>query len=95
MIVVHGQFSKVEKVRYTQFFLNPEHPDGINIHVLCATSGVGVGGLDSPHIMNMLWIKLPPYPLDFVQDIGLTGRVLPPDPTDYSYILYLCIDKFL
>ena len=53
VIVFHGKISKVEKGRYTQFFLNPEHPNDVNINVLCTTSGVVNVGLDSPHIRNI------------------------------------------
>ena len=46
VIVLHGKLYQVENVRYTQFFLNTEHPDDVNINVLCATSGVGNMVLD-------------------------------------------------
>ena len=95
MIVVHGKISKVEKGRYTQFFLNPEHPNDVNINVLCTTSGVVNVGLDSPHIRNIFWMEFPPPPLDFVQEIGRSGRFHPPYPINHSYILYLCIKKFI
>ena len=95
VIVVHGKFSKVEKGRYTQFFLNPEHTDDYNINVICTTSGVGNVGLDSPHIINVFQMEFPPPPLDFVQEIGRAGRVLPQDSINYSYIIYFCIENFL
>jgi ATP-dependent DNA helicase RecQ len=88
VIVIHGQISKAEKGTYTRFFLDPEHPDDENINVLCATSGVGNVGLDSPHIRNVFRMDLPPSPLDFVQEIGRAGRVNPSDPDNFSYILF-------
>ena len=95
VIVVHGNLSKVEKSRYIQFFINPDHPDDVNINVICATSGVVNANLDSPQFINVSRMEFPPPPLDFVQDICRAGRVLPTYTINYSYILYLCIDKFL
>ena len=95
VIVVHGKLSKFDKGGYTQFFLNPEHPGDYNINVLCAMSWVGNVGLNSPHIINVFLIEFPTFPLDFVQEIGRAERVISPNPTNYSYNLYICIDKFL
>ena len=67
VIVMYGKFPKAEKSRYTQFFLNPEHPDDDNINMLCATSGVGNVGLDLPHIINVFRMVFLPSPLYFVQ----------------------------
>ena len=53
VIFMNGKLSKFEKGGYTQFFLNPEHHDGNNINVICATSSVGNVGLDSPHTRNI------------------------------------------
>ena len=80
VIVVHGNFSKVEKSRYTQFFINPDHPDDVNINVICATSGVVHANLDSPQFRNVSRMEFPPPPLDFVQEIDSSVRIIPPDP---------------
>jgi ATP-dependent DNA helicase RecQ len=95
VIVIHGQLSKVEQGTYTRFFLDPEHPEDANINVLCTTSGDGNVGLDSPHIRNVLRMDLPPSPLDFVQEIGRAGRVIPSDPANFSYILYFSFENFI
>ena len=95
VIVIHGQLSKVEKGTYTRFFLDPDHNDDLDINVLCATSGVGNVGLDSPQIRNVLRMDLPSSPLDFVQEIGRAGRVIPPDPDNFSYILYFSLENFI
>ena len=62
VIVVHGQWSKIEKIRHTKFFLNLEHPGDENITVLCSTSGVGDVSLDYPHIRNVFRLEPPPPP---------------------------------
>jgi superfamily II DNA helicase RecQ len=95
VIVIHDQLSKVEKGTYTTFFLDPDHNDDFNINVLCATSGVGNVGLDSTQIRSVLRMDLPPSPLDFVQEIGRAGRVISPDPDNFSYILYFSLENFI
>ena len=95
VIVVHGKLSKIENGRYSQLFLNTEHPYDNIIPVLCATRGVGNVGLDSPHIRNVYQMELPPPPLDFLQEIGRAGRVLPLYLINYSHMLYFCIKIFL
>ena len=40
-------------------------------------------------------MEFPPSPLDFVLEIGRADSVLPPDPINYSYIIYFCIENFL
>jgi len=95
VIVIHGQLSKVEKGTYTRFFLDPDHDDDLDINILCATSGVENVGLDSPQIRNVLRMDLPPSPLDFVQEIGRAGRVIPSDSANFSYILYFSFENFI
>ena len=65
VIVVHVKLSKDKKCRYTQFFFDPEHPDDVNINILCATSSVGNVGLDSPHTRDVFQREFPPSPMDF------------------------------
>ena len=86
---------KLKKYHYTHIFLNPSHPDGGNISVLVATSGVGNFGFDSPDIRNVFRMQFPPSSLDFVQDIGQAGRVQPQYPENYSYVIYYSIKNFL
>ena len=88
VIVIHDQLSKVEKGTYTTFFLDPDHNDDFNINVLCATSGVGNVGLDSPQIRNVLRMDLPPRDWS-------SGRVISPDPDNFSYILYFSLENFI
>ena len=40
-------------------------------------------------------MDLPSSPLDFVQEIGRAGRVIPPDPDNFSYILYFSLENFI
>ena len=56
---------------------------------------MGNVGLYSPHIQNVFRMELSPSPLYFVQEIGCTGRFLPPDTINYSYILYSCMENFI
>ena len=93
--MVHGQLSKLEKSRHPQIFLNPTHPDDNNIGVLVATSSVGNVGIDSPGMRNVFRRKLPPYPLDFVQDSSRAVRVYPLVPGTYLNILYIFIKNIL
>ena len=80
VILLHVKLSKVEKGKYTQFFLNLEHHGDHKINVLCSLSGVGNVGLNSTHIRNAFWVEFLPPPLDFVPEIGRARRVLPPYP---------------
>jgi len=95
VISIHGNLSKVEKTKYIQFFLDPQHPDDANLKVLCATSGVGNVGIDSPNIRKVFRLEFPPSALDFVQEIGRAGRVLPPNPAIYAYHLFFSIESFI
>ena len=42
--------------------------DDESIQVLCATSGVGNVGIDSPNIRSVFRLEFPPSIMDFVQE---------------------------
>ena len=84
IMCIHGQLSKEEKASYTQLFLNPEHEEDQKIKVLCATSGVGNVGIDSPDIRAVFRLEFPPSLMDLSQEKGRAGRRVVPDPANFS-----------
>ena len=84
VMCIHGHLSKEEKARYTQIFLNPEVEDDESIRVLCATSGVGNVGIDSPDIRGVFRLEFPPSIMDLVQEKGRAGRRPVPDPSNFA-----------
>ena len=95
VLAIHGQLTKEEKSSYIQMFLDPQHPDDANIKVMCATSGVGNVGIDSPNIRSVFRLEMPPSLIDFVQESGRAGRVQTPDPLNFSYHVHFSIENFL
>lgn len=95
VICIHGQLSKEEKSRYTQIFLNPELEEDESIKVLCATSGVGNVGIDSPDIRGVFRLEFPPSIMDLVQEKGRAGRRPIADPSNFGYTLYFSIESYL
>ena len=91
VLSIHGHLPKLEKSRYMQMFLNPTHPDDKNVKVLCATSGVGNVGIDSPDIREVFRLEFPPSLLDIVQESGRAGRLAIPDPANFKYTLYFSL----
>ena len=95
IMCIHGQLSKEEKASYTQLFLNPEHDDDQRIRVLCATSGVGNVGIDSPDIRAVFRLEFPPSIMDFSQEKGRAGRRAVADPSNFSYNLFFSIESLV
>ena len=95
IMCIHGQLSKEEKASYIQLFLNPEHEEDQNIKVLCATSGVGNVGIDSPDIRAVFRLEFPPSLMDLSQEKGRAGRRLVPDPENFSYNLFFSIESLV
>ena len=92
---IHGQLTKEEKASYTQMFLNPEHEDDKRIRVLCATSGVGNVGIDSPDIRSVFRLEFPPSLMDFSQEKGRAGRRIDADPDNFSYKVFFSIKSLI
>ena len=95
IMCIHGQLSKEEKASYTQLFLNPEHEDDKRIKVLCATSGVGNVGINSPDIRAVFRLEFPPSIMDFSQEKGRAGRRVIPDPSNFSYNVFFSIESLV
>ena len=95
ILSIHGQLTKEEKSAYIQMFLNPVREEDKGIKVMCATSGVGNVGVDSPHIRAVFRMDCPPSILDFVQECGRAGRVQFQQPLKYSYNVWFSLESFL
>ena len=67
----------------------------LDMRVLCATSGVGNAGIDSPDIRAVYRIDFPPSVLDFVQEKGRAGRRPGALPKDFSYHVCISLESFL
>ena len=67
----------------------------LDMRVLCATSGVGNAGIDSPDIRSVYRIDFPPSLLDLVQERGRAGRRSGAISADYNYHVCISIESFL
>ena len=63
--------------------------------MLCATSGVGNVGIDSPDIRGVFRLEFPPSIMDFSQEKGRAGRRVIPDPMNFSYTLFFSIESLI
>ena len=97
VLTLVGTLTKEEKAAYIRMFINgSSNPQStLDIRVLCATSGVGNAGIDSPDIRSVYRIDFPPSILDFVQEKGRAGRRPGALPSDYSYIVCISLESFL
>ena len=89
-----GTLHRDEKTELINMFLDDS--EGSNsLNILCATSGVGNAGIDSPNIRAVYRIDFPPSILDICQERGRAGRR--PDATDqhYSYNLTFSLESFI
>ena len=97
VLTLVGTITKEEKAAYIRMFINgSSDPDStLDMRVLCATSGVGNAGIDSPDIRSVYRIDFPPSILDFVQEKGRAGRRPGALPTDFNYIVCVSLESFL
>ena len=90
-LTLTGILTKEEKAAFIRMFINGSSKEDstLDMRVLCATSGVGNAGIDSPDIRAVYRIDFPPSILDMVQERGRAGRR--PDATSMNYNYYVCI----
>ena len=67
----------------------------LDMRVLCATSGVGNAGIDSPNIRAVYRIDFPPSILDMVQERGRAGRRPGSTSANYNYHVCISLESFL
>ena len=90
VLTLTRNLTKEEKAEFIQMFIyGSSKPNSrLDMRVLCATSGVGNAGIDSPDIRYFYRIDFPPSILDLVQERGRAGRRLGATSVDYSPCLY-------
>ena len=71
IISLVGTFTKEEKAKKIRSFVNGfyKHPE-LKLNLLCATSGVGNAGIDSPDVRAVYRVDFPPSILDIAQEKG-------------------------
>ena len=97
-IALVGTLTVAQKSQYIKEFLKEPTPDDDNAHyiqILCATSGVGNAGIDSPSIRAVYRIDFPPSILDICQEKGRAGRTPHATPNDFFYKLCFSLESFL
>jgi superfamily II DNA helicase RecQ len=91
-----GTLTMDEKAQYIKHFMSSENTTTeYNIKVLCATSGVGNAGIDSPDIRAVYRIDFPPSILDLSQEKGRAGRNVSATADNYVYNLCISIESFM
>ena len=97
VLTLVGTLTKEEKAEYIRLFVNgSSRPNcSLDMRVLCATSGVGNAGIDSPDVRCVYRIDFPPSVHDFVQEKGRAGRRINASPSDYSYHVCISIESLL
>ena len=68
ILTLVGTLTKEEKAEYIRLFVNGSSKENcsLDMRVLCATSGVGNAGIDSPDVRSVYRIDFPPSILDKV-----------------------------
>ena len=71
-LTLTGTLTKEEKAAFISMFINGSSNTNstLDMRILCATSGVGNAGIDSPDIRAVYRIDFPPSILDMVQERG-------------------------
>ena len=97
ILTLVGTLTKEEKAEYIRLFVNGSAKENcsLDMRVLCATSGVGNAGIDSPDVRSVYRIDFPPSILDFVQEKGRAGRRIGALPSDYLYHVCISIESLL
>ena len=97
VLTLTGTLTKEEKASFIRMFINgsSKADSTLDMRVLCATSGVGNAGIDSPDIRSVYRIDFPPSILDMVQERGRAGRRPGASSLDYNYHVCISIESFL
>ena len=93
--MVHGNMPREIKEEIMKLFLNPEHDDDQSVSILCATSGVGNVGVDSPSTKSFFRIDCPTSTFDVTQESGRAGRVENSNPLIHSCNMFYSIESFI
>jgi superfamily II DNA helicase RecQ len=92
VVTLVGTLTREEKAHLINVFLDSNET---NLNVLCATSGVGNAGIDSPNIRAVYRLDFPPSILDISQECGRAGRRADATPNHYSYNICFNLEGFL
>jgi ATP-dependent DNA helicase RecQ len=92
VITLIGTLTRDEKAHIIKTFLADDEP---KLSVLCATSGVGNAGIDSPNIRAVYRNDFPPSILDISQECGRAGCRPDATPDVYSYNMCFSLEGFL
>ena len=97
VLTLVGTLTKEEKAANIRLFLNGSVIDTstTDVRVLCATSGVGNAGIDSPDVRSVYRIDFPPSLLDVIQEKGRAGRRADATSNDYSYHICISLESLL
>jgi hypothetical protein len=95
IITLVGTQFQYQKAKYINLFVSGIDTDQYRPRILCATSGVGNAGIDSPDIRSVYRMDFPPSIIDICQEKGRAGRRPGALPTDYNYTICFSLESFL
>ena len=95
IITLVGTMTKEEKSFYTNIFLSQTQNNKYNLHILCATSGVGNTGINSSQIGVVYRLGMPENITNLFQEKGRAGRYDNALPSDNRYLLCFSIEDLL
>ena len=96
IISLVGTFTKEEKAKKIRSFVNGSyrHPE-LKLNLLCATSGVGNAGIESPDVHSVYRVDFPPSILDIAQEKGRAGRRPGASSNDFHYVVCYSLETYL
>ena len=95
IITLVGTMTKEEKAFYTNIFLSEKENNKYNPHIMCATSSVGIAGIDSHQIGVVYRLGMPDNIRDLYQEKGHAGQYNNALPTDNCYLHCFAIEDLL
>jgi superfamily II DNA helicase RecQ len=94
--LVGTTLKRQQKAMFITNFINMADSDDFKPRVLCATSGVGNAGIDSPDIRAVFRLDFPPSIIDVVcQEKGRAGRRANALCDDYIYYIAFSLKSFI
>ena len=95
IITLVGTLKRQQKAMFITKFINMADSDDFKPRVLCATSGVGNAGIDSPDIRAVFRLDFPPSIIDVCQEKGRAGRRPNALQSDYIYYIAFSLESFI
>ena len=95
VLTLVGTQTRAEKAAIINRFVNGREALGLNMNILCATSGVGNAGIDCRDVRAVYRVDFPPSIADLSQECGRAGRRDDATPDNFVYQVAICLESFL